>query len=343
MALDDQLAALAAGELDDDTARTLRARAAADPAIAQQLARHEELHRLLRDWETPPMSEAASRRLDARVDEALAALDDGPLTERRATPAARPDAADDRAAAAGTGDGVVDLGRARRRRDAARPAGGGTIAWPSWGAAAAVAAALFAVVGVGIVLGGFPQGGGLDVLAGGGEDAEEEFAETAEDTAGPTDQEAATGMAEESAEADDEAAAPTTESFDSGGTATADAPTFGTARREDVAVEEGELLALLDPDRDAAAADGDSPEESDDGADEQRSLAAAEQCVDEALERDTAQADDREVTLLADGTYAGQSAVFVVVRTPQPGDDRYEVLAYEPGDCTLLARDETRR
>ena len=55
----------------------------------------------------------------------------------------------------------------------------------------------------------------------------------------------------------------------------------------------------------------------------------------EALERDTASADDREVELLANGTYAGRDAAFVVLRT----GDRYEVLAYDPATCDLLGRD----
>ena len=336
MALDDQLAALAAGELDEETARALRARAAADPALARQLARHEQLQRLLAAWDAPPMSEDAVQRLDARLDEALAELDDGPLVER--TPGAAPLQAVPRPERVQDTSGVVDLGRARQRRStpptgrsATQGAGGRSSSWPSWTAGAAVAAALTAIVGAGIVIGGLPGGDGLDMLAGGSDDS------TAEEAADATGEGDFSGSSAESA--------PAQESADQGlaGDESADgddmaamedsAPASAPARRSGVAVAEGELLTLLEPVREESGA-------ADDGA----ATSQGQSCVDEALRRDTAQADDRDVTLLADGTYAGRAAAFVVVRTQQDdGPDLVEVLAYDPDDCSLLARDQTTR
>lgn len=338
MDLDEQLAALAAGELDDDTARALRARAATDPAIARRLARHHQLQRVLEGWEAPAMSAEAAARLDERIDEALAALGDGPLSDEGATasgPRLRPlpDTADEQdastpgGAAVPTSDGnVVDLGEARRRRGL-----------PSWVPGAAVAAALVAVVGTGIVMGGFPGGTSLDTVAGEAEDATEEAAQDeAADAAGT----AADGAAR--LEADD-----------------------GPMRMADVEVAEGDLLALVDTSMattqsfGSAVTDDEAPSDTAGGDDtaaaedtEEEAAPAPEAmtaapadapCVTEALERDTAAADGRDVWLVATGTYAEEPAVFVVVRTPATPEDRFEVLAYDPDGCTLLARDQTTR
>lgn len=148
MDLDDQLAALAAGELDDDAARALRARAAADPALAGRLARFERLESALRAGSGPvAMDPAAVRRMDAAFDEALAALPDGPLLAGAvgSGAAASPEAGGTGSDAHGGDGAVVDLAAARARRT------------PRWVAAAAAAAAVLAGV---VVLGPGVLGGG---------------------------------------------------------------------------------------------------------------------------------------------------------------------------------------
>lgn len=332
MELDDQLAALAAGELDDDTVRALRARAAADPAVARRLARHERLEALLTDWEAPAMSDAAVARLDAALAEALEDLDDEPLADRP-TPTgplrAAEDAGHDTAAPAG---GAVDLGAARERRDARR-------GLPAWVPAATVAAALLAVVGTGIV------GGGL--FSASDESAEDSMADAPmEDTdEESSDEMSATGLAESDDSADEDMA---DEAMDAE-TAEEAAPSF----RATVDLEEGDLLALVEPPSAAVTAEGgdgagddtvsdDQDAESADGTD-RVDAEAVDACIAEALERDTTAADERIVWRVASGTYAAQEAVFVVIRTPGEDGDRYDVLAYDPADCSLLARDDTVR
>lgn len=335
MALDDQLAALAAGELDDDTARALRARAAADPALARRLARHEQLQQLLADWEAPTMSEDAAQRLQSRVDQALAALGDGPLQEPTSPTA--PSAA--AAAASGvSSDGVADLDAVRRRRAASGPDDRAT-RWPGWGAAAAVAAVLAAIVGVGVVVGGLPGGGDLDLLAG------DDAAETAEDA--PAGPEAFSDGTDDSAPQDD---ALTEESAADADITAGQTLRSGPARRAGVDVAQGDLLTLVElaqaaaADEQAQASTSESDADTgDDAADEDTDAAeSGQECVEEALRRDTTEVDGRQVWLLAQGTYAGADAVFVVVRfTHDDAEDGYEVLAYDPVDCSLLARDAT--
>ena len=318
MELDDQLAALAAGELDDDTARALRARAAADPALARRLARHERLQELLTTWDAPRPSAEAVARIDAALDQALADLGDGPLVERAAPtgpPAAVPMRASTDETAAGTpGPEVVDLDAARTRREQRR-------GLPAWLSGTAVAAALLAVVGVGVIAGGGTGGDDSDVMADGG-----------------TEESADTGMAE-SLDAGDEA-------MDEDATAEEAAPLAPTTP-DDVVLAEGELLALLDASARAGATAQDGADDAagaDDTAEDATVTTEPDACVVEALERDTADVEGREVTFLAAGTYAGAPAQFVVVRAPQDGaGDRFEVLAYDPTDCTLLDRaDEVR-
>lgn len=319
MDLDEQLAALAAGELDGDTARALRARAAADPAIAGRLARHVQLQQLLEDWEAPTMSDAAVARLEARVDEALAALGDEPLADERAEglppqPRARSGDRDGSTGGAPAAGGrVVDLGEARQRRGL-----------PSWVGGIAVAAALAAVVGTGIVVGGLPGGGQQDTVA-----------EPAQD--------ATDGAVREEAE-DDAAAATEAELFDSGQDTTADSGSAAPLRQSGIDLDEGDLLALVElaPAVTAESSAGTGQNTAgDDAGDEAAAVTVPARCVTEALERDTVPADGRDVWLVAEGTYDGQDAAFVVVRTPATPDDHYEVLAYDPADCALLARDAT--
>ncbi len=325
MELDDQLAALAAGELDDATARALRARAAADAALAQRLARHERLQELLTTWDAPALGEDAAARLDAAIDEALDALDDAPLADLEPTRGpltALPTSDADRAEAAGAavpagdaGDGVVDLAAARERRDRRR-------SLPAWVPGATVAAALLAVVGTGVLtgLGSSDDAATSDTLA------DAPAAESADEAAD-------SGLAQDDTARDDMAA----ESME-------EEAALAPAEPDDIVLAEGELLALLDR---AVAHSSEATGGSDDTAEESDGDAEAtgepDACVVEALERDTAEADGREVTFLARGTYAEQPAQFVVVSTPTDDGERVEVLAYDPEDCSLLARDETVR
>ncbi len=330
MELDDQLAALAAGELDDDTARALRARAAADPAVARRLTRHERLQSMLTDWEAPPLSADAAARLDAVVAEALDALGDEPLVDRPAPTgplAAVPttDDAEPAVASAPSDDSIADLAAARQRREQRRTV-------PTWLPGASVAAALLVVVGTGVVASGGLFGSTDEAT----EDvfADAPAAESADDMG---DESAASGLAAESdvADQDMDEGAMAAESME-------ESATLPHARWTSVDVAEGELLSLLDGAGEPTATDDGS---SDTGGDDQAEDGeAVRDCVLEALERDTAAAEGREVWQLASGRYADRDAVFVVVRTP--GDDAgdvYEVLAYDPGDCSLLARDETQR
>ena len=328
MELDDRLAALAAGELDDDTARALRARAASDPAIARRLRRHERLQALLTTWDAPPLGEDARARLDAAVDAALADLGDGPLAERAAPrgPLAavpEPTGGDSAPAASATaesrdGGDVTDLAAARARRQQRR-------GLPAWLSGTAVAAGLLAVLGVGVVVGGGLGGDdGVDVMA-----------------------DSATGESADAGAADDGAASSEAMDAEAGEESAAMAP----STPGDLAIEDGELLALLDtePGADAAAAQDGATDDTAAGDEEADEAEVAEEdavsvepdaCVVEALERDTETVDGREVTYLAAGTYAGDPAQFVVVRSPaEEGGDRYDVLAYDPADCSLLDRD----
>lgn len=327
MDLDDQLAALAAGELDEETARALRARAASDPAVGRRLARLEELEGLLRGWVPPALSDEAAGRLDTRLQAALDDLGDGPLAAHEAAAtgsaatAAAPRSERDRpvaaAAPAGVSDGgngeVVDLATARQRRGL-----------PPWASGLAIAAALAAVVGTGVLLGGFPSGSDTDMLADDTQDAPVEEGLEADDADGADEQSATTMLEEEPADA----GADTTAEAAGG---SADDP----QRVSGVVLAEGELLRLAEDDPSLVA----EPQGGDGEQAEQRA-ASAEACVGVALERDTAAGDDRRVTVLADGEYAGRAAAFVVVRTDgDPG--LVTVLAYDPTDCSLLGSEET--
>lgn len=351
MDLDDQLAALAAGDLDEATARALRARVAADPALARRLARFERLDELLTGWEAPPMDDGAAGRLTDRVDEALADLDDGPLRAAASSGGPRaPAAAASRdrshastgstAAAAGGGDaGVVDLGAERARRRGI----------PTWASGAAVAAALTAVVGVGV---GSMVVGGSDSAQDAAAPAEESLAGEATDDAGDE--------AEFSDEmTDDEMADEMTESAPATGAGTA---TMAGPRLEGVDLAEGELDRLVTEDPDdlgaqqtsalrleSGAATSEGAEDDTGGADTESAeedLASAdpvERCTTVALERDADQGTETTLELVASGTYGGQDAVLVVLRRFGDAPETFEVFAYDPADCTLLDRATVRR
>lgn len=322
MDLDEQLAALAAGELPPDEARALRARVAVDPSLQRRLARLERLDVVLRDWTVPAMGADAVDRLDAAVTAALDALPDGPLAERAAgdrarTPlAAVPDDEDDDVAAApvaataGAGDGVVDLAAERTRRR-------GISAWlPQVG----VAAVALLVVGVGV-------GSLLDSTS--SEDmATDELA---------LDDGAETEEAEESAEMADESA-------DAMMAEPAEAPPDALVVLEDVAYSGDDLATLAAPvasttsESDAAgSSESAATTDSADGDGESgRMLAVTPEhtaCIDRAIEL----ADGLgEVVLVATGTYEGAEASFVVLRPSDPARPA-EVFAFD-GACELLGR-----
>ena len=281
------------------------------------------------------MSDGAIARLDAALDEALEDLGDEPLAGR-AAPTGPLRAADgiehDEPAGQTTpADGVVDLGAARARRETRR-------GMPAWVPAATVAAALLAVVGTGIV------GGGL--FSASDEATDDSMADAPMEDAEEADDEgmSATGLAGSDGSADEDMADESMEAE----MAEEAAPAF----RATVDLEEGDLLALVQPPTAAVTAE-DAESGADDTADDDGAQGddggvdadaeAIDICVAEALERDTTAADERIVWRVATGTYADQEAVFVVIRTPDDEGDRYDVLAYDPADCSLLARDDTTR
>lgn len=335
MQLDDQLAALVAGELDDDTARALRARAASDPAVARRLARHQELHRLLTGWEAPAMPADARARLDAALGEALDALGDGPVRDREAPVApvtalpdrGEQDAATGVAGAGAAGAGVLDLGAARARRRG----------FPAWAPAAAVAAVVTAVVGVGVTSGSMDMPT-ADVMA----DGADTEAETAEEAG---DESAATGMADESM---DDEAADDMDMDDAAGDADVAPQVAALAAADLVGVDlaEGELDQLTDESRwtsaetTAGGEDGDADAPDEESAEREAVRTA---CITTALERDSDGDELREVWLLATGTYAERDAAFVVLRRETGGAEVFDVFAYDPADCSLLAQDRVRR
>lgn len=170
MNLDEQLAALAAGELDDDEARAVHARVAGDPALQQRLARLRQLEETLTGWEVEPLRPDEVAALDDRVTAALDALADEPL-DQAADPAvpslaearARRDQrraaardADRRATAAAADDDGVTSARA--------PVPDGGASWTT--GLVAAAAALVAIVGVGTtgLLDGGEDGGDTAAL-----------------------------------------------------------------------------------------------------------------------------------------------------------------------------------
>ncbi len=331
MDLDDQLAALAAGELDADEARALTARVGSDPALQRRLARITRLDQVLAAWDAPPLSPEAAARIDASVADALAALPDGPLvTGEAATPLRRlrpladpsdePDAAPSAAASATSApvsDDVVDLATARARR------GRGGV--PRWVAGLGVAAAAFAVVGT--------AGQLLTTSA--------DRAET-DDLAGAT-------MADTAEESLPEA------SF-AEGPLTLAGVAYDEATLDTLAGLVPNELARTDDAASSGLADSgpadDGPDSSSDGgqttgggdtsaelapqADELQAPGAG--CLDEAL----ATGLGRPV-LLADGSYAGEPASFVVLESLDDQTTTLTTFAYAADGCSLLAtRTSTR-
>jgi anti-sigma factor RsiW len=296
--LDDQLAALAAGELDDDTARALEARVAGDAVLAQRLARFRRLHQLLEvPLEPVPMSADASARLDAALDDALAAL---PATPLRAVPLTAPAE-------------VVDLATARARRST-----------PRWvGALTGVAAAVAAVA----VLGGpLLTGSGDDALVAADAGAERIEEEAAADAG------ADSATAEMAPQQDDPAVE---DSGAAGATSPVPGPSALDLGREvqvlaPFALEPGTEADLVDELVREYAATGTRAQQLD-------VLAAldgpAATCAAETL----AGADDGIVLLaLGAGTWDGSAAVAAVLDGAGPGGATL-VLISSP-DCVELAR-----
>lgn len=321
MDLDDQLAALAAGELEPEEARAVRARVAADPALRQQLTRLERLDAVLASWDVPPMDEDDVARLDEAVTEALDALDDGPLVgDRGAVVGMRPRALpDDRrddhaggAVAASTDDAAVVDHPARRDRRGV----------PPWVAGLTVAAAAAAVVG----------GLGTGVLQMGGDDSDMEVADVAaEDGAEEADRE----IAERA----------TTESLDpqgdtgGGEAATGQAPAFvGPVVETGLALTADDLDGLAERLLPPAGQDEGVATGPVDGADEgaPSSLVtlppAARDCVDA-----TATSDGGVLGAIALGTYEGVDVVVTVTVLPADEAATSETRVISLDDCTTLA------
>jgi len=345
--LDDQLAALAAGELDDDTARALQARAATDPALAARLARFRRLETALRaDAGPAAMAPAAVQRMDAAFDEALAALPDAPLLRAAAPAAGMVADGTGPGVPAGDDDRVVDLAAARARRT------------PRWVAGFAAAAAVLAgvvVVGPGVLGGGDDAAQDTVALDSADEDAErmddgDDAAATMESA--PADEEESEATEEEGpAEASGDTAA---DGQDEGGTAGPTAEDDGEAGGEQadeqrlagVPVQRyvGDDAALTRLLASPAVADARS-QVGDDGAaldarrrEQQAVLAEAgdgplARCATTALELEPAGA----LGLLGEGTHDGVDAIVAVLVRP----DRSAVaLALATDGCEVLGRAE---
>jgi len=342
--LDDQLAALAAGELDDDTARALQARAAADPALAASLARFRRLETTLRADAGPvAMSPAAVQRMDTAFDEALAALPDAPLLGAAAPAAGTAADGTDPGVAAGGDDRVVDLAAARARRT------------PRWVAGFAAAAAVLAgavVVGPGVLGGGDDAAQDTVALDSADEDAERmdgddgattmESAPADEEEAGATEEEApAESQADTAADEQDEGgtAGPTAE--DDGEDEAGDEQRLAGVPVQPYVGDDAALVRLLSS---PAVADARS-QVGDDGAaldarrrEQQAVLAEAgdgplARCATTALELEPAGA----LGLLGEGTHDGVDAIVAVLVRP----DRSAVaLALATDGCEVLGRAE---
>jgi len=343
--LDDQLAALAAGELDDDTARALQARAATDPALAARLARFRRLETALRaDAGPAAMAPAAVQRMDAAFDEALAALPDAPLLRAAAPAAGMVADGTGPGVPAGDDDRVVDLAAARARRT------------PRWVAGFAAAAAVLAgvvVVGPGVLGGGDDAAQDTVALDSADEDAERmddgddaaatmESAPADEEEAGATEEEApAESQADTAADEQDEGgtAGPTAE--DDGEDEAGDEQRLAGVPVQPYVGDDAALVRLLSS---PAVADARS-QVGDDGAaldarrrEQQAVLAEAgdgplARCATTALELEPAGA----LGLLGEGTHDGVDAIVAVLVRP----DRSAVaLALATDGCEVLGRAE---
>lgn len=345
MDLDDQLAALAAGDLDGEEARALRARVGDDARLMRRLARLERLEQLLRGWDVDPMTDDQVAALDAEVTAALDALDDGPLATDRAPVlgigGARPRATervDDGVGGAATGpaaprtgdDGdVVDLGAARLRR--------GIPSWASGLVAAAAALALVTSVGVGLRgLSGddsdsvASDDAGLAAEADAADAAdgseEEAFAEESRDTAVAADD--AAGADEAAPEA-----AATVGAFP-GPEVAADLVLDATTLADlaDLLPLQRYVVALRGSDGGVATADGDEDVAAR-RLDETAEAVLGEPCVADVL---AAARPDEVTAFVGTGSYEGVEAV-VVVRLREAGDVIERTTAvYDAATCDLV-------
>jgi len=340
--LDDQLAALAAGEPDDDTTRALQARVAADPALAARLARFRRLEAALRADAGPvAMDPAAVRRMDAVLDEALAALPDAPLLGAAApTVAATTGAGSAVSGSARDGDDrVVDLADARARRT------------PRWVAGVAAAAAVLAgVVVVGPSVLGGDDDAARDTIALDSADQDAQRMDGGDDTAATMESEAADEA--ESQAADEAAPEPQDDAGDdAGGTADAstteqDAPgddgtTLAGVPVQPYAGDDAALTRLLSSPAvgDARSSVGNDGEALDARRREQQ--AALPEAGDEPLVECAGTALDLEpagaLALLGTGTHEGVNAVVAVLVRP---DRSALALALATDGCEVLGRAE---
>jgi hypothetical protein len=325
--LDDQLAALAAGELDAEQARALTARVASDPALARRLARITRLDTMLHEWQTPEMSSAAAMRMDAALTDALDALPDAPLVGAADAPPVvtplpgRGDASDRDTQADATAATVAtdELATARARRTAPSV--------PRWVAVLGAAAAAVVVAGGGAqLLGGFSTVDSGDPMASQSiNDAEMDSIAGTElsgssfvQRTGLTLTAASLGeLADDSAVAQrraDQAVAPVA-SFDS--TVESD------AKVQQDGIDTSDATTTTSSTISSA-----QTQNSMDSA----SITGATACLSVALTD-----PNSPVLLVGEGTYEGEVASFVVLlRYEDDGTEVIATLAYD-ASCTLLA------
>jgi hypothetical protein len=326
--LDDQLAALAAGELDAEQARALTARVASDPALARRLARITRLDTMLHEWQTPEMSSAAAMRMDAALTDALDALPDAPLVGAAdARPVVTPlpgrgDASDrdtqpDATAATAATD---ELATARARRTAPSV--------PRWVAVLGAAAAAVVVAGGGAqLLGGFSTVDSGDPMASQSiNDAEMDSIAGTELSGSSFVQR--TGLTLTAASlgelADDSAVAQRRADWASAPLTTFESTVESGATVQQDGIDASDATTTTNSTISAAQDSMDSMDSA--------SITGATTCLSVALTDPNSQ-----VLLVGEGTYEGEVASFVVVlRYGDNGTEVIATLAYD-ASCTLLA------
>jgi hypothetical protein len=319
--LDDQLAALAAGELDAEQARALTARVASDPALARRLARITRLDTMLHEWQTPEMSSAAAMRMDAALTDALDALPDAPLVGAAdARPVVTPlpgrgDASDRDTQP----DATDELATARARRTAPSV--------PRWVAVLGAAAAAVVVAGGGAqLLGGFSTVDSGDPMASQGIDDAEMDSIAGTELSGSSFVQR-TGLTLTAASlgelADDSAVAQRRADQ-----AVAPVASFDSTVESDATVQQDGVDAYDATTTTSSAISSAQTQNSMDSA----SITGATACLSVALTD-----PNSPVLLVGEGTYEGEVASFVVLlRYEDDGTEVIATLAYD-ASCTLLA------
>jgi hypothetical protein len=319
--LDDQLAALAAGELDAEQARALTARVASDPALARRLARITRLDTMLHEWQTPEMSSAAAMRMDAALTDALDALPDAPLVGAAdARPVVTPlpgrgDASDRDTQP----DATDELATARARRTAPSV--------PRWVAVLGAAAAAVVVAGGGAqLLGGFSTVDSGDPMASQGIDDAEMDSIAGTELSGSSFVQR-TGLTLTAASlgelADDSAVAQRRADQ-----AVAPVASFDSTVESDAKVQQDGIDTSDATTTTSSTISSAQTQNSMDSA----SITGATACLSVALTD-----PNSPVLLVGEGTYEGEVASFVVLlRYEDDGTEVIATLAYD-ASCTLLA------